>query len=80
MSTDEERLFALEQQVTSLQERVAALEGARNTSPVPLAPPIPSTDFGTLHLMQSRQGPSYSCLRRCQEHVTCSPGSPYSIN
>jgi ArsR family transcriptional regulator len=59
MSTDEERVLALEQDIASLKERMTALEAARNTSPVPPAPSIPSTDFGTLHLMQSRQGSPY---------------------
>jgi DNA-binding transcriptional ArsR family regulator len=59
MDRDEERILALEQQITSLQERVVALETARNTPSITPATSIPSTDFGTLQLMQSRQGPLY---------------------
>lgn len=59
MDIDEERMLILEQGIASLQERVDVLEAARNTSPIPPASAISSEDFGTLHLMQSRQGPLY---------------------
>lgn len=58
MSVDEERMLILEQTIASLQERVAALEAAR-TAPLSLPPSLPTEDFGTLHLMQSRQGFPY---------------------
>nr|MBA2394014.1 hypothetical protein [Ktedonobacteraceae bacterium] len=59
MSVDEERMLALEQTIASLQERVAALEAARSSAPLSLPPSLPTEDFGTLHLMQSRQGFAY---------------------
>jgi Helix-turn-helix domain len=59
MDIDEERLLALEQDIASLQERVVVLEAVRNPTPLPQSPVIPSGDFGTLHLMQSRQGFPY---------------------
>ncbi len=43
MDIDEERVLILEQYIASLQERVTALEAARNTSPpIPSATSIPS--------------------------------------
>ncbi len=59
MSTDEERMLTLEQNVASLQERLAVLEAARNPSPLSPLPSLPSEDFGILHMMQSRQGFPY---------------------
>lgn len=59
MSKDDERLSALEQAVASLHERLIAVEANVNTSSVPPVSSIPSTDSGTLHLMQSRQGFPY---------------------
>jgi DNA-binding transcriptional ArsR family regulator len=62
MNKDEERLLILEQQLASLQERVTVLEAVKNVSPTSdttSTSSFPSTDFGTLHLMQSRQGPVY---------------------
>jgi ArsR family transcriptional regulator, arsenate/arsenite/antimonite-responsive transcriptional repressor len=59
MDIDEERLLALEQDIVSLKERVIALEAAKNLSPLPQSSSIPSVDFGTLHLMQSRRGFPY---------------------
>jgi ArsR family transcriptional regulator len=59
MDNDEERLLALERDIASLQERVVALEVARNLTSLSQSPSLPSADFGTLHLMQSRQGSPY---------------------
>ncbi len=59
MGSDEERMFILEQEIASLRERVTALEATRNTSPISSTASIPSEDFGTLQLMQSRQGSLY---------------------
>ena len=56
MDNDEERLLALEQNVASLQERVVALEAATHLASLSQSPSLPSADFGTLHLMQSRRG------------------------
>ncbi len=59
MDNDEECLLALEQNVASLQERVVALEAATHLASLSQSPSLPSADFGTLHLMQSRQGSPY---------------------
>jgi ArsR family transcriptional regulator, arsenate/arsenite/antimonite-responsive transcriptional repressor len=59
MDIDDERMLTLEQQIASLQERVATLEAARDIPSLLLASSVPAADFSTLYLMQSRQGGLY---------------------
>jgi ArsR family transcriptional regulator len=59
MDSDEERLLALERDIASLQKRMVALESAMKPAPLLPSPSLPLADFGTLHLMQSRQGFPY---------------------
>lgn len=77
MGTEEKRLLVLEQEITSLQARATALEATRNTSSIPSVASTLSTDFGTLQLTQSRQGPLYeqSCTGKSNP-----PHSLYYVN